>query len=75
MKKLLNIALLGASALAMTGCAGGAKFVKAFGEDRAVATLNVGTPWGVQHVVRVGETTNTVIITPDGAVSINPPAK
>lgn len=70
MNKLL-LSLLSVGLL--SGCAGAANVVKAFGKDRAIFIVNAGTPYGAQRIVRIGETTNSVTVSPEGAVTINGP--
>lgn len=71
---MLRTAML-LAALLLTGCAAGsaAKFAKALGNDHAIFVINAGTPYGQQKIVRIGETTNSVLVTPEGAVNVNGP--
>ena len=77
MKKLLLVPIF-----ALTGCAHFgtemAQISKAIANDPASFTINLGltTPWGSQTVkmTRVGGSTNSVIVSPDGVIQINPSA-
>jgi hypothetical protein len=68
MKKMLLVI----PALLLCGCTGFGSLSKNLAEDAAIVKLKIGSPWGLQDVLRIGGTTNTVIITPDGSVTINP---
>ena len=57
------------------GCAGYGNVSKNLSEDGAIVKAKIGTPWGVQDIIRVGETTNSVEITPDGSILINHPRR
>jgi len=59
--------------MGLSGCAAGsaAKFAKALGNDKAIFVINAGTPYGTQKIVRIGDTTNSVVVTPEGQVSVN----
>lgn len=74
-KRLLTssptIGLVCAVSLLLTGCTGVGRITKNLSEDGAVVVLTLGTPWGTQKVVRVGETTNRVEVTPEGRVLVN----
>ncbi len=84
MKKLL-FSISAVAITALTGCAGqnAAKGFAAMGanlaKDHALVIIHndLMTPWGQQkgHIVRVGDLTNTVVISADGQVMVNPPAK
>ena len=66
--------LLGLMVVAgLSGCAAGsaAKFAKVLGNDKAIFVINAGTPYGTQKIVRIGETTNSVTVTPEGQVTVN----
>lgn len=68
-KLLVTIALIPL----ITGCANYGKLTANLKDDPAIVVLNVGTPWGVQKLVRVGGQTNGVEVSPDGTVKIAPP--
>lgn len=71
MKKLILIA---PTIVCLCGCAGTTKLAKVLGNQSSILVLNVGTPYGNQNVVSVGgKTTNSILVTPDGKVSINAP--
>ena len=67
MKKLI----LSLSLLLSSGCAQYGTVSKHLAENGAVVKMKIGTPWGVQDIVRVGTTTNKITITPDGTIKIN----
>lgn len=59
---------------ALCGCTSSGNFAKTFkalGEDPAIVSAVLGTPWGVQRFVRIGGTTNSVMVSPDGTVTVN----
>lgn len=55
------------------GCYTPGSVVRQLKGDAAIVILEIGTPWGVQKVRRIGGTTNSVTISPDGTVTIKPP--
>lgn len=58
--------------LALCGCTPNfAKSMKALGNDRAVFIGSLQTVYGTGKVVRIGETTNSVTVSPDGTVTVN----
>jgi hypothetical protein len=69
MKLFISIA----ACVLLTGCAGG--LAKHLAKDGAIVIVNMGSPWGNQKVVRIGTTTNSVTVSPDGTVGINTPTK
>jgi hypothetical protein len=72
MKKSLAIAILGSAAFwLLAGCASGPAIVKALAKDQAIVTGNIMTPYGSSRFTRIGATTNTVVISPDGTVTVN----
>lgn len=72
MKDTIAIGVL-ALALLLTGCAGYGTITKNLSEDGAIIKAKIGTPWGVQDIVRIGETSNSVEVGPDGTIRVNPP--
>lgn len=63
-------AVLCAAVLMSAGCMDCGKIAKQLKDDPAIVVLTVGTPWGVQKMVRVGGQTNSVSVDPDGTVTI-----
>lgn len=55
-----------------SGCAGYGSLSRNLAKDGAIVRAEIGTPWGVQKILRIGSTTNAVLIGPDGTVVINP---
>jgi len=47
------------------------KWQKALAGDKAIAVVRVRSVYGTADLTRVGETTNSVNILPDGTVQIN----
>lgn len=68
MKFLLSLSLL----IILTGCTGQARLVKALAKDPAIVSAKIVTPWGNASLVRVGSVSNSVTVTPDGAVTVKP---
>lgn len=58
-------------ALIGSGCSSTPSLIRALSKDQAIVTVRVGTPWGVQSFTRVGSTSNSVNVAPDGAITIN----
>ena len=54
------------------GCQGMASFERQLAKDPATVVFTTVHPYGNVHLIRVGNTTNTLIITGDGAVTVNP---
>lgn len=71
MKKLPALAAL-ATLLTTTGCASMTNMVSKLKDDPAIVAVRMGTPWGTQILTRIGGTTNSVDVLPDGTVRINP---
>lgn len=71
MRKLFILGMAFVAVLC-SGCSGLSGIIKASAKDPAIVVARVGTPWGVQQLTRIGGTTNSVSIAPDGTVSINP---
>jgi len=72
--KITGIAVLGLAMVLFTGCSTTdiTKLVGALGQDSAVVTGTVTSVYGTVKIVRVGPTaTNSVVVSPDGTVSIN----
>jgi len=66
--------LLGAvAALSLTGCATQnlAASLKALGEDPAIVVGKVTSVYGTFGIIRIGGTTNSVTVSPDGTVTVN----
>lgn len=55
----------------LCGCAGYGTITKNLSKDGAIIRADVNSPWGKQTIVRVGTTTNSVRVTPDGEIIIN----
>lgn len=55
------------------GCAGMGSIAHALAKDQASFVLRMGTPWGNQQITRIGGQTNSVVVSPDGSISINAP--
>lgn len=53
------------------GCSGLSGISKNIKDDQAIVVVKVMTPWGPQHMTRIGGTTNSVTVGPDGKVTIN----
>ncbi len=47
------------------------KLVKELGKDHSIFTGTVTTIYGMGRFTRIGETTNTVTVSPDGTITIN----
>ena len=69
MKKIIAISAI---AILLSGCVSMTKLAKALKDDPAIVTVRMGTPWGNQLLNRIGGTTNSVDVLPDGTVRINP---
>lgn len=54
-----------------TGCTSMKGVAKAFKNDPAIVVVRMGTPWGNQSMTRIGGTTNSVTVSPEGNVTIN----
>lgn len=71
MKKSIAIAIIGTVAfLAFAGCANTPALLRALAKDPATVSVRIGTPWGTQMFTRVGGTTNSVTVSPDGSVTV-----
>lgn len=68
MKFALSLVLV----VAGLGCTGFGNVAKSLKDDPAIVILNVGTPWGIQKLVRVGGQSNEVTVTIDGEIKIKP---
>lgn len=69
MKKLLCLA---AGLTLLSGCVSMTRLAKQLKDDPAIISVRMGTPWGTQLLTRIGGTTNSVDVLPDGTVRINP---
>jgi len=79
MKKIL---IISATVALLTGCVGAnatkglASLSSNLSKDHALFIVNTDliTPWGQQKgkLVRVGDLTNTVTVSPEGTVTVNP---
>jgi len=49
-----------------------AKNIQALGKDPAIVVGNIATVYGTGKFIRVGVTTNSVTVQPDGTVIVNP---
>ena len=69
MKKLLIIL-----PVVLTGCSSTniAKLTKELAKDPAIVSVQVRSVYGTVNFVRVGTTTNGVVVSPDGTVKVNP---
>lgn len=75
MKQFFLMALLALLALlagCVSGCASLPKVVRELKDDPAVVKLDIITMSGSGRLIRIGEMTNTVEVTPEGKVTINP---
>jgi hypothetical protein len=61
-------ALLSAS---LVGCSSAPSMMRALAKDPAIVVGRFGTPWGTEAFTRIGTTTNSVLISADGSVTIN----
>jgi hypothetical protein len=53
----------------MCGCASYGNVSKNLADDGAIVKAKIGTPWGLQDILRIGENTNNaVMVMPDGTV-------
>lgn len=69
---ILYLFALAVIAMAFTGCTSTGKVIKALQNDKATVSLNVVHPYGQIKLVRTNPGTNqTVIVSPDGTVTIN----
>jgi len=61
-----------AVAIICSGCVGGqtAALVRALSKDPATVSAKIVTPWGTASLVRVGGTTNNVVVSQDGTVTL-----
>lgn len=75
MRKLFILTATAFVALVGAGCSSLSSVAKQLKDDPAIVVVNVGSPWGQQKLVRIGGTTNSVAVSPDGTVTINPVAK
>lgn len=68
MKKVILLALT----VTLTGCSSTniSKVIQELGKDDSVVVHKLGTVYGTSYFVRVGPRTNSVVISPDGTVSI-----
>ncbi len=55
-----------------SGCGGLAKTARALSKDEAIVIVEVNTPYGKQKLTRIGGTSNSVEVSTDGTVVINP---
>lgn len=68
-KTLIIVSLL---ALCATGCTPNlAKFAKELSKDPAIVNAHVQTVYGTVKFTRIGVTTNSITINPDGTVTVN----
>ena len=69
MKRLLLISLL---ALPLAGCSTNAvKWQQAFGNSKNIFVNKLGTVYGTDYLVIIGQQTNTdVTVSPDGTVTV-----
>lgn len=73
MKTLSTKLIILLTALILCGCANQATLVRALAKDPATVSSKVVTPWGTAQFTRVGaQTNNTVIVSPDGSITIKP---
>lgn len=70
-KRLAQVVALLMVVLA-SGCYTPGAIVRQLKDDGAIVRAKVGTPWGVQDFLRVGESSNRVTIHPDGRIEISP---
>lgn len=69
MKKLVFLILLPLCGCSSTNIT---KLVGALAKDPAIVSVYVPTMYGAVKFVRVGSTTNSVDVSPDGNVKVNP---
>lgn len=71
MKSLVLIAAL--ALIPLTGCATRnlAASLKELGDDPAIVVGSINTVYGTAKLVRIGVTTNSVTVNPDGTVTVN----
>jgi hypothetical protein len=71
---LVGALSLGTASMTLTGCstAGLGKLARELKNDPAIVAVKAVTPWGNASLVRVGGQTNSVSVSPDGTVTINP---
>lgn len=65
------VLLLGCSLFFLSGCASAAGVARALAKDPAIVIVRMGTPWGNQQITRIGVTSNSVAVSPDGSVTVN----
>ena len=70
MKKALLPLTVIALAICATGCTTYGRLSANLAKDSAIIVADVNSPWGKQTFIRVGVTTNRVVIE-NGTVSIN----
>jgi hypothetical protein len=70
----LKLQIVAALALCLltTGCVGYGNVTRNLSQDGAIVVAEIGSPWGVQKITRIGTTSNTVLVEKDGRVIINP---
>jgi hypothetical protein len=70
----LRLQIVAALALCLltTGCVGYGNVTRNLSQDGAIVVAEIGSPWGVQKITRIGATSNTVLVEKDGRVIINP---
>ncbi len=56
-----------------TGCMG--HIARALKEGPSIITVEMGSPWGTQRLVRVGGQTNDVVVSANGTITVSPPKK
>lgn len=72
MKRILVLTAL--AALPLCGCmssAGFSKTIRELSRDPAIVSGTIQTPYGAARFVRIGGTTNSVTVSPDGTVTVN----
>ena len=69
--KLLKLSMCAALACLVSGCAGYGMISKNLGDDGAILVIDSKSIYGQNKLTRVGETTNSVVIDPDGTIIIN----
>jgi len=68
MKRILTLS----ACVALCGCTPNlAKSMKALGDDPAILVGSVQSVYGTVKVTRIGGTTNSVTVSPDGTVTVN----
>lgn len=68
MRKAASFSTALVALVVTTGCAGYGTITRNLAANGAVGRVELSSPWGPQKIIRSGETTNTVVIDPEGRI-------